>query len=228
MARRDRRARVGFGLVVLLAMTVLARVAAAASAPAPRSGEWDFEVSLDGKPIGEHRFRLEPDGDGSRLTSQARFDVKVLGLTVFRYRHQAVEQWRDGCLVSLVSSTDDDGKPGHVHFIAAGDGDIGRGVRVASAPSTPVGCVMSFAYWNPAMRMQTRLLNAQTGKFEDVHIACVADAPIMVHGEPVAARACRVAGASRPVDVWYAVADGAWIGLDAVVDGGRKLSYRLR
>ena len=159
---------------------------AAEPAPAPRSGEWDFQVRLDGKPIGEHRFRLEPDGDGSRLTSEARFDVKLLGFTVYRYRHRAVEHWRSGCLASLLSQTDDDGKPSHVQLAAAGGGESGA-MRVDSAAPSPLdGCMMSFAYWNPAMRVQTRLLNAQTGQVEAVHIEPIADAPIMVHGEPVA------------------------------------------
>ncbi|WP_316044025.1 DUF6134 family protein [Variovorax sp. N23] len=30
--------------------------------------------------------------------SDARFTVKLLGLTVCRYTHRAVEQWRGNCL----------------------------------------------------------------------------------------------------------------------------------
>lgn len=186
----------------------------------PRTGEWNFSVTLDGSPIGEHRFRLEPDGEQGRLTSEARFDVKVLGFTAYRYRHSAVERWRGGCLTSLVATTDDDGTPSQVRIAATDE----PAARAAAATSLPDGCVMSFAYWHPAMRTQTRLLNAQTGKLETVQVQRLPDARMDVRGDAVA---CRVAGATRPVNVWYA-ADGQWVGLDAVVGDGRKLSYRLR
>ena len=100
-------------------------------------------------------------------------------------------------------------------------------VGVAATTPNLDGCVMSFAYWHPAMRAQTRLLNAQTGKLEAVQIQRLAETRIDVRGEPVAAHGFRVLGASRPVDVWYA-ADGRWIGLDAMVGEGRRLSYRPR
>jgi hypothetical protein len=219
LARASRR-----GLVAAWLMAAAHVVAAAGPTAPPLAGEWNFEVLLDGKPIGEHRFRLEPEGEQSRLTSDARFDMKVLGFTVYRYRHTAVEHWRGACLVSLVSTTDDDGKPSRVQLAAAGEGGA---VLVSAAPHTLDGCVMSFAYWHPAMCTQTRLLNAQTGQVEAVQVGRLVDALIDVRGEAVAAHGYRISGASRPVNVWYA-ADGQWIGLDAIVAGHRKLSYRLR
>ena len=214
------------GIVAMaLAVSVVASAEAAVEAAAlPRSGDWNFQVMLDGTPIGEHRFRLEADGEQSRLTSEARFDVRVLGFTAYRYRHSAVERWRAGCLSSLVATTDDDGTPSKVSLAAL---DEPVAIRTA-APAAPIdGCVMSFAYWHPSMRTQTRLLNAQTGRIEAVEVQRLPDARIDVRGDTVACRGYRVAGAARPVDVWYA-ADGQWVGLDAVVGDGRKLSYRLR
>ena len=41
-----------------------------------------------------------------------------------------------------------------------------------------------------------------------------------------ALRGLRIGGLTQPIDVWY-VGD-RWVGLDTTVDGGRRLSYRLR
>jgi hypothetical protein len=87
----------------------------------PASGEWNFRVLLDDSPIGEHRFTLAANGEERRLTSEAEFAVKLLGITVYRYRHTATEQWRGDCLRQLVSKTDDDGTPEKVNAEAAGD-----------------------------------------------------------------------------------------------------------
>ena len=183
---------------------------AAGAVAAPR--EWKFSVMLDGRPIGEHRFVLR-DAPGDRtLHSDAEFAVKILGITAYRYRHHAVEQWQGDCLRSLTSTTDDDGKPSRVR--ADRDGGLGD------------VCTMSFAYWNPAMLAQTRLLNAQTGRIETVQVQAAGAGTLVVAGAPVAAMRYRIVGAAQPIDVWYA-ANGDWVGLDAVVAGGRKLSYRL-
>jgi len=211
-----------FALVLLAAPAVLP---AAAAEPAP--GEWNFQVLLDGRPIGHHRFVLEAEGEGRRLRSDARFDVKVLGFTAYRYRHAAVERWRGGCLASLAATTNDDGKPSEVGYATQADGPLLRVAVGALGPASIEGCVMSFAYWHPAMRAQARLLNAQTGQLETVQVRRLAETTIEVHGTMVPAVGYRLTGPAQPIDVWYA-ADGRWIGLDSVVGEGRKLSYRLR
>lgn len=55
---------------------------------------WDFDVRLDDRPIGTHRFTVGGPPAAREVHSQARLDVKLLGLTVFRYRHEARERWR--------------------------------------------------------------------------------------------------------------------------------------
>jgi hypothetical protein len=201
-------------------------------------GAWDFAVTLDGKPIGEHRFRLTAaatssaaTGDQRQLVSQARFVVKVLGITAYRYDHRAVEQWQGDCLRSLASETDDDGRAQRVQAQGDAQGlrvEAGSGAGGGSSERTLPGCVMSFAYWNPAIRQTTRLLNAQTGVAEKVRVERVDEAVIDVHGRPTPATRWRISGVAAPIDVWYAADDGAWVGLDSTLAGGRRLSYRLK
>ena len=61
---------------------------------------------------------------------------------------------------------------------------------------------------------------------ESVQVQPASAGTLAVSGAPVAAMRYRITGAAQPVDVWYA-ANGDWVGLDALVAGGRKLSYRL-
>lgn len=183
---------------------------AAEPATHPQAGEWAFQVLLDGKPIGQHRFTLSAaNAAGERtLVSEADFVVKVLGLTFYRYRHRANEQWRADCLASINSTTDDNGEP--------------QGVRSSFGPD----CVMSYAYWNTGIQAQRRLVNPQTGRTDTVQLSRAGEAPIPVRGTAVAGTRWRISGPEQPVDVWYS-GQGEWIGLDATVRGGRVLSYRL-
>ena len=96
----------------------------------------------------------------------------------------------------------------------------------AGAKSEP-GCLMTYAYWNPAMREQKRLLNPQTGKVDAVKVERVASGHVTVGGKDVAATDWRVTGGDSPVDVWISE-QGEWVGLDSMVSNGKhKLAYRL-
>ena len=196
---------------------------AAAAQSLPPAGDWSFRALLDGKPIGQHRFSITAQGDERTVHSVADFAVKFLGLTVYRYHHDDREQWRGDCLTALTATTNDGGK----HSSARTEPEAG-GLEVIAGDTTQSlqGCVMSYAYWNPAIRTQTRLLNAQTGQYEAVRIQRIGAGSIDVRGQPVAATRWRISGPPHPIDVWYA-AQGEWVGLDSTVAGGRTLSYRL-
>ena len=228
-AGRPIRARVGAVLAAVVAVACLAGVPGeAAEVASPPTGEWNFRALLDGKPIGQHRFSVTlvsgAQGDERRVLSEASFAVKFLGITAYRYRHKATEEWRGECLTALTATTDDDGKPSSVRTEADGDALT---IKTASATQSLSGCVMSFAYWNPAIQTQTRLLNAQTGKAEAVQVSRIGSGSVEVRGQPVSATRFRITGPAEPIDVWYS-AQGDWIGLDSLVGGGRKLSYRLQ
>jgi len=202
----------------------IAPSAADAAADLPVTRTWVFQARLDGKPIGEHRFVVVDDGGRRTVTSDARFDVKLLGFTVYRYVFHAAERWSGDCLQSLAADTDDDGTPARVR--AEREGERLR-IRGGTADVDAAGCVMTYAYWNPALRAQTRLLNPQTGRVDAVTITAAAPGSIEVGARRIDAQRFRIAAPPGPVDVWT-TPDGEWVGLDAGVKGGRTLSYRLR
>lgn len=188
---------------------------------------WDFEVRLDGKPIGSHRFTLNQQGEERVLSSLADFSVKFLGFVAYRYHHEDSERWRGECLTQMNASTLDDGKPSRV---LARSEAAGLRIEVDGKAGEPAaGCLMSFAYWNPALRTlaPTRLLNSQNGRIETVQITRLADSPIEVRGAQQTAQRWRLTGVDSPIDLWYSP-QGDWLALDSQVRGGRVLQYRLR
>ena len=202
--------------VVTLAMTLA--VSGAASA---QERTWNFRVDLDGTPIGYHRFTLRDDAGERELVTQARFSVKVLGITAYRYAPDATERWRGDCLERLTAHTDDDGKRLDVSARKSGArvAVLGpKGQRELDA------CVMTFAYWNPAMLSQKRLLNSQTGEHEAVSVREIGRASVTVRGAAVEASHWRISGPKHPIDLWYS-AQNEWIALESPVDGGRRLRY---
>ena len=202
--------------------------ASAAVRPAARS-RWDFDVLLDDSPIGRHLFTITRNGDQTRVESIAAFDVKLLGLTVFRYRYEDHEQWSGACLVGMQSKTDDDGTPERVDARPApGGGLLVKAERKSKLTTTTLpGCVMSFAYWDPAMLRQTALLNGQTGKLTDVTIKPLPDAKVRVGSKTVEARRYSLTGGDYPLVLSYSP-QGEWLALESTVSGGKRLRYQLR
>ncbi len=208
-----------------IAGTMLILGAAAFASPASAAPErvWDFRVFLDDAPIGQHRFVKRDREGASELTSDARFNVKVLGFNAYRYTHEAKEEWRAGCLTGLTARTDDNGEQLAVKAVSEG-GHLK--VVATRARSSLDGCVMTFAYWDPAILRQSRLLNAQSGEYEAVKITQLGQDKLTVRGADVTATHYRITGSKHPIDLWYS-AQHEWLALESPLDGGRRLRYRL-
>jgi hypothetical protein len=218
-----RRIRGGGGQVALAALLAVVVLAAPGWSPANEPAgagtvrEWRFRVTLDGSEIGEHTFRVREDPAGIEVESRASFDVKLLGFSLYTYEHRATERWRDGCLESLEASTDDNGTTQTVEGARTPEGF--RVARSGGTTDVLPPCTMTFAYWNPAMRAQSRLLNPQTGEYLDVAIEETGGSD---------ARGFRIRGKELEIALQYSAGEDRWLSLDSRTSRGGQLSYRLR
>jgi hypothetical protein len=208
----------------LLALLLTAPGAALSSSqPTTAEGKaWNFRVLLDDREIGRHGFTLSGTGTGRELRSEARFDVRVLFLSAYRYEHEALERWDGDCLRSLVARTVDNGQRQAVNAVER-DGQLL--VERANSRDRHQGCVMSFAYWNPRILAARQLLNSQTGELLSVTVTGLGEETIDVRGRPVVASRHRIAAPGLQVDLWYA--GERWVALEAPTAGGRRLRYEL-
>jgi hypothetical protein len=192
-----------------------------AYAGASSSREWHFEVFLDDKPIGFHSFRLSGAGDTRELRGEARFSVKLLGFTIYDYAHRNLELWRHDCLQRIEASTNDNGEDFHVRGAIEGEQLV---LENSTGNSILPGCVMSFAYWNPAILSQQRLLNAQTGEYLDVSVQQLGEHALQLQGRAVPALHYRIGTGESDIDLWYST-DRDWLALSTDTSGG-ELRYR--
>jgi hypothetical protein len=192
--------------------------------PALANQTWDFRVFLDDKEIGTHRFDLVEQGAERQLTSKARMAVKVLFVTAYSYDHQDVEHWQGDCVSKLSSTTDDNGKKHRVD-IQRRDGTTA--VQTLAGTQRLGDCVLTFAYWNPAMLQQTQLLNSQDGEYVDVKIKDAGADSIVVRGVKTPARRYELRSQKLSIDLWYSE-QKEWLALESKTERGQKLIYKLR
>lgn len=120
-----------------------------------------FRVLRNGAPIGEHRVTFR--ADGNRLTVETRVEivVKVLFFTAFHFKHRAEEVWLSDRLVSVTSTTDDNGTLFQVSGNAVADGfrivgDDGPFLAAAHL-------LTSNALWDSRIVREKRLIDVQRG-----------------------------------------------------------------
>lgn len=198
--------------------------AAAATGAAPEDGELAFDVFRGAAPMGRHVLRFTSGSDGV-LTVDIAIDLAVsLGpITVFRYTHRNRERWRDGRLIAIATTTDDDGTRFTVDGRADGDrfvadGSVGR-------IEAPAG-ILPTSYWHPETTQRRLWLDTQRGRLITPQIAPLGaverPAP---DGGAIDADAFAVSG-DLTMTLWYRRLEPRWLGV--AFDGrGRAVTYRL-
>ena len=185
--------------------------------------EWRFDVTADGIPIGTIKYVVREENRSRTAESDMHFRVRLVLLDAYRYDHHATETWRDDCLSSLDTKTEERGNAttvtGHVepdHFVV--DGADGR----SSLPT----CVMTFAYWNPRVLEQSHLVNTQTGAWTPVSTEKLPAESITVRGHPQTAHHYRLRTPKNKIELWYSDA-GEWLAMRTTTNSGHVLSYQL-
>jgi hypothetical protein len=195
---------------------------ASANANLAEQARWEFEVLLDEKRIGYHDFNVSEVDGVQTVTTEARFDVKLLFVNVFSYRHKNTEVWRDNCLTSISAETASNGKD----FIVRGQADAETfRMRSGSLDNELPACIMTFAYWNPEFLRADQLLNSQTGEYENVSVVIEGEEVLAVKGQDIQAIKYSLSLAAGPISLWYAADDHRWLALESIVKGGKVLRY---
>lgn len=182
---------------------------------------WHFNVFLDDTPIGYHSYQLEESGKEYQLFIRAELDVKLLFFSVYTYLHENTEVWDGQCLVSLSSTTNDNGDMEYVTLHRFGSEMI-----IKSKQETKITdeCVRSFAYWDPELLSTDKLLNAQNGQLIDVTFSHVGKEEVSLNGHDVVSDRYRLRGDNIEIDLWYSETM-EWLALQSVTEDGYLLRY---
>lgn len=192
--------------------------------PYAQAREWSFDVWLDQQRIGTHTFKL----DQQQLKSRASFNVKVLFINAYRYQHQADESWNGDCLAQLTAHTEENKEVTDVQGqLEDGQWRITKNGKQQRLPA----CVMTFAYWNPAILQQSRLLNPQNAEYLDVTVSDQGMKTLAVKGQPMEAHQYNLIGkfegkTKLNITLWYD-RQNQWVGLESLTPEGYKISYKL-
>lgn len=183
----------------------------------------EFDVYLNNKKVGKHLFTVSGSGSERQVQSKASFNYKILFISAYQYEHSAAENWTGNCLLEIDADTNANGKRIQV---SGEQNATGFRVKQGDTPTELPRCVMTFAYWNPEILDQPKLLNPQTGEYLDVRVEEQGDEVLMIRGKPVTATRYKLAASKIDLTIWYS-SDKEWVGLESVAKGGHIIRYEL-
>lgn len=174
--------------------------AAAGFAFSPPSGHFIYTITRDGEPIGTQKLEFTAEGDdGLVVMTDVEIDVRVLGVSFYRFTQHIEERWKGGRLDSLLSKTVDDGDERLVELKREGDrlkghyNDKARDVDGRLIPST---------LWHPEAIHQTAVLDTVRGRVHQVQVTDKGRVAIVLATGQQNARRFGFTGELNR-DVWY-------------------------
>ena len=149
----------------MAAVLLLALSFSASARELPPDGLLDFAVIRDGEVIGHHRVAFRQEGPTTLMVVEAKIEITLLGITVYRFLHSGRETWRGGRLIDFHTTTDDDGDRLMVEARRNGAGDFD--VRNSDQALVAPGKTIPSSLWHLGIlqaRAEDRLLHTITGE----------------------------------------------------------------
>ena len=184
--------------------------------------EWKFDAILNDKVIGRHVFEV----DDKKSVSSADFHIKFMFMDIY-YKHVSEELWAQGCLTKIDSETDDDGEKNQVNGFLDNNKFLIKTIKInQSLPS----CIMTFAYWNPKILKEPKLLNSQNAEWLDIETTLVKQELLLVKEQNIMTNHYVLKGTKEGrerlvIDLWYDE-EMNWVGLKSPTPIG-DIFYKL-
>jgi hypothetical protein len=177
----------------------LAGLVVAGPAAAETPAEFTYQVSHSKfGDIGSYTNTVEPTRDGITVQTRARFEVKLLGIRMYREEADRTERWQGNRLVLFRSVTDKGNGPAEVKGEARGNNFV---------ITSPQGTITAPSSVHPANPWSAKFLHSNTmmrpdsGKLEQVRVGAGQETTVKLDSGTVPAVKYEIDGATK-YTVW--------------------------
>jgi hypothetical protein len=200
----------------------LAVLTGAGPAAAEMSAQFTYRVShsVFGE-IGTYTNTVEPTRDGTTVETQAHFQVKMLGVKMYREDAERTERWQGNRLVSFRGVTDKGHGPAEVKGEARGNGFV---INSPEGTITAPWSVHPANPWSSNFLHSNTMMRPDTGKLEQVQIGPGEETTVQIDGTTIPVVKYEVNG-STSYTVWL---DGRGVPVKFLVDDDTgKVTFTL-
>jgi hypothetical protein len=166
----------------------------------PPIGRFIYTITRDNDPIGTQKLEFTAEGaDGLLVVTDVDIDVRILGLSVYRFTQHIEERWQGGKLYALTSRTDDDGDERLVEL--GREGDRLKGHFNSKARDVD-GNLIPSTLWHPNAINQTAVLDTVRARVHQVTVTDKGRVAVVLPTGQLDARRYAFNGELNR-DVWY-------------------------
>lgn len=181
-----------------------------------------FDASRKGSVIGTHVIDFERNGDDLLVRTDVQIKVGLGPITLFRYRHQAIERWRGAEFIGVETTTDNNGEA--LRLSARRTDDKIEITSTKLGRQIVPGDMLPLSHWNIRC-MSVPVFNPQDGTLLDAPVTPRGIETVEFgNGKRVQAKRFSMAGAA-PLDDWYDDTQ-TWCRLRAQAKDGSIVEYR--
>jgi hypothetical protein len=211
--------------VMVVILAALCRGPLAAAQPVPAEGRLDYAIIRSGDQIGTHTIAFRREGDRVVVDIAVDVQVRMLAVTVYRFNQRSSETWRDGRLLALDSTGNNDGTQFALRVREAD----GRLIAESRGRSTPFPAdTIPTDVWNPAQLQRSTLMNSLEGNALPASVRDLGERTFTVQGRQVTARGSYLDATSEYQRSLWFDANGRLVHLEMHGRDGSLVEYRLR
>jgi hypothetical protein len=207
-------------LAVTIGILALITGAGPAVAEVPAQFTYRVSHSVFGD-IGTYTNTVEPSRDGTTVQTQAHFEVKMLGVRMYREDAERTERWQGNRLVSFRGITDKGHGPTEVKGEARGNSFV---ITSPEGTITAPWSVQPANPWSSNFLHSNTMMRPDTGKLEQVQVSAGQQTTVQIDGATTPAVKYEVGGSAR-YTVWL---DGRGVPVKFLVDDDTgKVTFTL-
>ena len=121
----------------------------------------EFDIYRNNKHIGTHIFSFKKENDVLAVESEIKFEIKKLGVVLYRYYVKGTEYYKDGKLFKFNSKTNQNGKEKYVNIKSEGEELVIDGSSFKG--KVPINYLLG-TWWNHSIVESEAQISAVSGR----------------------------------------------------------------
>ena len=147
--------------IIFLLLIILPFTASAHVQHYDKLNKIEFDIYRNNKHIGKHIFEFKKKDNEIAVESEINFEIKKLGIVLYKYHVKGTEYYKDGQLIKFNSKTNQNGKEKYVNLISENKKFIIDG---SSFKGTVSNEFLLGTWWNHSLVKAPAQISAVSGR----------------------------------------------------------------
>ena len=190
----------------------------------------EFDIYRNDKHIGKHIFSFKKSNNEIAIESEINFQIKKLGVVLYKYHVKGTEYYKDGKLIKFNSKTNQNGKEKYVNLKAEGNDLIIDGSSFKGKVSQEY---LLGTWWNHSIVNAPAQISAVSGRIIKQKVTFLGKEKIKVGNKKINTLHFNFSSTDKKLkknkklntDVWYDEKTLNWV--KATFEKKGKWEYRL-